>query len=32
MTQMTPATGALTFEAVLRNVGCGCGNFPVRRG
>jgi hypothetical protein len=29
---MTPATGALTFEAVLRNVGCGCGNFPVRRG
>jgi len=29
---MTPATGALTFEALLRNVGCGCGNFPVRRG
>jgi hypothetical protein len=29
---MTPATGALTFEAVLRNVGCGCGNFAIRRG
>jgi hypothetical protein len=29
---MTPATGALTFEAIQRNVGCGCGNFAVRRG
>jgi hypothetical protein len=29
---MTAAAGALTFEAILRNVGCGCDNFAVRRG
>ncbi len=29
---MTAATGALTFEALLCNVGCGCDNFAVRRG
>jgi len=29
---MTAATGALTFEAILRNAGCGCDNFAVRRG
>ena len=29
---MTVAAGALTFEAILRNVGCACDNFAVRRG
>jgi hypothetical protein len=29
---MIAATGGLTFEAILRNVGCGCDFFAVWRG